>query len=52
MEPFAGTIGALMVYYLTTQSAKLVALDTHINEIPIWKIALGIVIKSNIFCGL
>ena len=41
MEPFAGTIGALMVYYLTTQSAKLVALDTHINEIPIWKIALG-----------
>merc|ERR1712110_653095 len=32
----------LMVYYLTTQSAKLVALDTHINEIPIWKIALAI----------
>merc|ERR1712226_992364 len=42
MEPFAGTLGALMVYYLTTQSAKLVALDTHINEIPIWKIALAI----------
>merc|ERR1711953_213414 len=42
MEPFAGTLGALLVYYLTTQSAKLVALDTHINEIPIWKIALAI----------
>ena len=42
MEPFAGTIGAIIVYFLTTQSAKLVALDTQIYGMPIWKVALAI----------
>ena len=42
MEPFAGTIGAIIVYFLTTQSAKLVALDTQIYGMPIWKVSLAI----------
>ena len=40
--PFAGTIGSIMIYFLTAYSAKLVALDTQVYDMPIWKVALAI----------
>ena len=42
MEPFAGTIGSIMIYFITAYSAKLVALDTQVYDMPIWKVALAV----------
>ena len=42
MEPFAGTIGSIMIYFITAHSAKLVALDTQVYDMPIWKVALAV----------
>ena len=42
MEPFAGTLGAILVSMLYVHSAKMVGIGAMVAGIPIWKIALAI----------
>eukprot|EP00093_Oithona_nana_P000566 00566.XXX_989_1522_1 [CDS] Oithona nana genome sequencing. len=42
MEPFAGTLGAILVSMLYVHSAKMVGIGAMVAGIPIWKVALAI----------
>ena len=42
MEPFAGTLGAVMVSMLYVHSAKMVGIEAMVAGMPIWKVALAI----------
>ena len=42
MEPFAGTLGAVLVSMLYVHSAKMVGIGAMVAGYPIWKVALTI----------